>query len=679
MARASSFRFRVLVAALVSCLVATFLFLSVSYPRVAFAGDDGSVALRENEFLEEKANDSQEKSEGEKPGSLYVPGWNELDGMKYYADDQGKLVSGWLSDQGKRYYLDPTNGNVAACGFILLQNEIYYFNNDGTLYDKGLLSIEGTWYYAAASGEIETGWLKLGEAWYYLDPAQGGAMLSGSYRVGSTLYHAHQNGALLTGNGWVRTEGSWYYATPSGSLRTGWLKQGGSWYWLDPESGAMATGWYRDGAAWYYSDGSGAMLANRWLKQGGTWYYLNPSGAMRTGWLRDGGSWYWLDRTSGAMATGFVDDGGTAYYCDGSGRMAANRWINESGVWYALSKSGAVRTGWFQEGSARYWLDPQTGAMAVGERTIDGRQYFFSSSGAMVNNVWVSLGNGACGFIDASGEVALVGEYDDQNRIVCLDGQAGWRAVGGKLFYFDPEDKGVLRTGWFEVDGLHYYADASGIKQVGWVSVSGTWYYLDPSNGVMKTGWICVDGTWYYLESTTGAMQTGWLQENGEWYYLKNSGAMTANSSVRISDGTYWYMNGSGRHDRQAGIDIIMRTARSLLGVPYVWLGVYPQDGGMDCASFTWYLYKQLGIDIGFETYDQMHSGVRVFGDAQPGDIILMYYGAWPNYNPILPEHVVLYAGGGMIYEEPTFGGRCQYVSLASKGASTTTVQRILS
>ena len=134
-----------------------------------------------------------------------------------------------------------------------------------------------------------------------------------------------------------------------------------------------------------------------------------------------------------------------------------------------------------------------------------------------------------------------------------------------------------------------------------------------------------------------------------------------------------------GTHDKQAGIDIIMRTARSLLGVPYVWLGVYPQDGGMDCASFTWYLYKQLGIDIGFETYDQMYSGVRVFGDPQPGDIILMYYGAWPNYNPMLPEHVVLYAGGGMIYEEPTFGGRCQYVSLASKGASTTTAQRILS
>ncbi len=401
---------------------------------------------------------------------------------------------------------------------------------------------------------------------------------------------------------------------------------------------------------------------------------------MRTGWFKQHGVWYWLNPESGAMATGWAKaTDGKWYYFNGSGAMLADRWLNLGGTWYTLSASGAMRTGWYQEGSARYWLDPETGAMAVGRRTIDGREYVFSGSGAMVNNVWVSLGNGSCGFIDGSGDAVLVASYDAQGRIVCADGKTGWRTAAGKTFYFDPKDEGALRTGMFDVDGVRYYADASGIRQTGWVKVSGTWYYLDPSSGVMRTGWVSVGGSWYYLDPSTGAMQTGWLQESGDWYYLKSSGAMVSNASVKVSDGTYWYMNGSGRHDKQAGIDIIMRTARSLLGVPYVWLGVYPQDGGMDCASFTWYLYKQLGIDIGFETYDQMYSGVRVFGDPQPGDIILMYYGAWPNYNPMLPEHVVLYAGGGMIYEEPTFGGRCQYVSLASKGASTTTAQRILS
>lgn len=116
-----------------------------------------------------------------------------------------------------------------------------------------------------------------------------------------------------------------------------------------------------------------------------------------------------------------------------------------------------------------------------------------------------------------------------------------------------------------------------------------------------------------------------------------------------------------------------MSTANSLLGVPYVWLGVYPQDGGMDCASFTWYVYRQLGINIGFETYYQVNDGYEVsLATAQPGDLIFMY-SSWRG-----PEHVVLYAGNGMIYEEPDFGGHCQYVPLASKNAYDIHVRRII-
>ena len=72
----------------------------------------------------------------------------------------------------------------------------------------------------------------------------------------------------------------------------------------------------------------------------------------------------------------------------------------------------------------------------------------------------------------------------------------------------------------------------------------------------------------------------------------------------------------------------------------------------MDCASFTWCLYMQLGIDIGFETYNHMYSGVGVgsFSDAKPGNIVLMYDNGWPNYVLGLFEHMVLYAGNGVSY-----------------------------
>ena len=40
---------------------------------------------------------------------------------------------------------------------------------------------------------------------------------------------------------------------------------------------------------------------------------------------------------------------------------------------------------------------------------------------------------------------------------------------------------------------------------------------------------------------------------------------------------------------------------------------------------------------------------------------------------------VVLYAGNGMIYEEPDFGMSCQYVPLSSKGFGRMEVRRIVS
>ena len=67
------------------------------------------------------------------------------------------------------------------------------------------------------SGAMQTGWVKLGRAWYYLNA--GGDMATG----------------------WKRVGGAWYWLDPSGAMKTGWLKLGDNWYWLD-NSGAMATG-----------------------------------------------------------------------------------------------------------------------------------------------------------------------------------------------------------------------------------------------------------------------------------------------------------------------------------------------------------------------------------------------------------------------------------------------------
>ena len=266
-----------------------------------------------------------------------------------------------------------------------------------------------------------------------------------------------------------------------------------------------------------------------------------------------------------------------------------------------------------------------------------------------------------------------------------------WASHGGGNQKWRLESAG---GGWFLVRNCRTgkVFDASGKSSPGRV-VQWT------ENGGSHQLWRAVpsgDG-WFYLQSAAGlyldvawgadfdgaAVQTWPLQRGAASQRFRlNPTTYTPPpmGPMKRSDGSWDWCNNDGDIDRNEAIDKVISTARSLLGVPYVWLGVYPQDGGMDCASFTWYVYRQLGIDIGFETYDQMYAGKRVgsLSEAKPGDIILMYYGGWPNYNILLPEHVVLYAGNGMIYEEPDFGGHCQYVSLASKGAGRMEVRRII-
>ena len=103
--------------------------------------------------------------------------------------------------------------------------------------------------------------------------------------------------------GWSEEDGHWYHYGSSGAMTTGWIKTGGAWYYLDPETGAMQVGKRAiDGATYIFAD-SGAMMTG-WSKEGAVWCYYGPSGAMATGWIATGGAWYYLDPETGAMQVG---------------------------------------------------------------------------------------------------------------------------------------------------------------------------------------------------------------------------------------------------------------------------------------------------------------------------------------------------------------------------------------
>ena len=235
----------------------------------------------------------------------------EAYGDRYYALADGAIqMSGWapcgeglalLKSNGAVIFVAGKNASGAPVVQSGAQSTVRGDSWEQTL--PGFFSVDGKTFYANADGELQSGWVRIGDSHYFFDSDY--AMQTGWYWDGS----------------------SWYWLDSDGSMATGWRLISGSWYFFD-DSGAMATGWKQCGEAWYFFRSSGSMETG-WLSWGGAWYYLDSSGAMQTGWLHYGSAWYWLDEATGRMASsGWYD-------CDGT-----CSWFNASGVW--VDASGSV-------------------------------------------------------------------------------------------------------------------------------------------------------------------------------------------------------------------------------------------------------------------------------------------------------------------------------------------------
>lgn len=291
----------------------------------------------------------------------------------------------------------------------------------------------GVWYYGK-NGKHQTGWLQSGGYWYWLDPANDGAMQTGYFNVTddggltASFYANDGNAATPFGalyqNCWLRnTDGNWFYANAGGDLAAGWFYQDGTWYYLDPVSHLMRTGLFEVGGSDCFANQSGRLVVSSWvtvndgvqryaddngylckdvIRENGTilktagadgwqvasgWvnvanlrFYAEPgTGAIHLGWLQIDGDWYWLDADSGVMKTGWVFTGGAWYYLNADGKMATG-WKCLNGTWYYLESNGSMHAGWLKDSGKWYWLDG-SGAMATGARTIDGVRRVFWSDG----------------------------------------------------------------------------------------------------------------------------------------------------------------------------------------------------------------------------------------------------------------------------------------------------------
>jgi len=189
--------------------------------------------------------------------------------LKFYLKKGGAVTTGWKTLKDKEYYFYTTGEMAKSTSITKADGKYYVVGSDGAVIKKkgwveakytSYSSFDGTkqksvtWYYIKKTGEVYTGWKKIGKKKYYF--YSNGVMAQRSviseYIDGKNVYRAiAADGTLITKKGLhtVKYSSSYSSATfkskttssfkvyvkKDGTLHYGLKTIKGKKYWFDPE------------------------------------------------------------------------------------------------------------------------------------------------------------------------------------------------------------------------------------------------------------------------------------------------------------------------------------------------------------------------------------------------------------------------------------------------------------
>ena len=178
-------------------------------------------------------------------------GLTEIDDELYYFDQDGTLQFGWQNVGNDIYYF--TSNGTAATGETVLQGTTYTFQKEGKLLQGW--QDDGT-YYNEKGEQVASTWMEIEGKKYYFDAD--GYSLTGWQDVEGKRYYFNEDGSMATGE--IDVEGTKYYLTDSGEFKTGWVKEGDTTYYYN-EKGQKVSNTSQDiEGKKYFFDENGALI-----------------------------------------------------------------------------------------------------------------------------------------------------------------------------------------------------------------------------------------------------------------------------------------------------------------------------------------------------------------------------------------------------------------------------------
>ena len=106
------------------------------------------------------------------------------------------MQKGFLDSEGNTYYLDPNTGEMHF-GWLELDGEKYYFDDEGHMYRLKQKVGDKYYFFGRYTGKMQKGWLKSENKVYYLDPGTG-IMTINNRTIEGVEYKFNSDGTLIS-------------------------------------------------------------------------------------------------------------------------------------------------------------------------------------------------------------------------------------------------------------------------------------------------------------------------------------------------------------------------------------------------------------------------------------------------------------------------------------------------
>ena len=299
-------------------------------------------------------------------------------------------------------------------------------------------------------------------------------------------------------SGWQNTDEGRVYIDKQGNRLIGMQTIEDGFYYFN-ENGVLQTGWIEFEEKKYFARADGFLYKNRVITFGSTWYYMGSDGSVQTGIISAGDKYYYADPKTGILKKQcWIEGGEKKYFAGQDGVLYRNRVITFGSTWYYMGSDGSVQRGIINAKGKYYYGDTKTGVLKKQSWVeADGKKYFARPDASFYQNCFISFGKtyyycGSDGAV-AVGEKVVDGVVYHFESNGIMKKESGWGEYNGKKYYKNPATGFPYKNQWVSFGKTYYYANAKGLMVSGWQTIGGYRYYFDLKTNVMARN-TTIDG-----------------------------------------------------------------------------------------------------------------------------------------------------------------------------------------